>query len=876
MAPKSLKEPGIPLPSVGSRTKTQQPCQWKRLGLFAVSALTVGCLFLTYAPGHHGFHPRKPPPRLNATEAEQLFLTVPDPKRALEASRSYATQPHLAGSSQDFEDAKVILKLFQDELGIHKPHKEPIYKAGSHASRHSTLQLTGWFGPRHPTAWIDTYYPVLNTPLDRAVEILESDGTASWSADLVEDGDPLDPEAAYFGGNATGNLIYANYGLQEDYKALLAQGVNFTGKIVLTRYGGIFRGLKIKGAQELGAAGVLIYSDPRDDGYVTEDNGYLPYPHGPARNPTSVQRGSVQYLSLYPGDPTTPGFPAYENVKREEGVNIPKIPSLPISWANAKVLLNELKEEETEDPRELPGRVSKRQVKIVNNVDNKVTPIWNTMAAIPGHIKDEVVILGCHRDAWVMGAADPTSGTVSLHEIIRGFGELLRKGWKPLRTIVIASWDAEEYGLVGSTEWGEDFERWLSDHVVAYLNVDVSVSGSRWNVGGSPSLANLIKKTAQDVPHPLIPGKTLWDAREDQGPYSGNKTSPKIDLDFLETWERAENQRKAEDTGISPLGSGSDYTVFLQRIGIASSDEGFGGTPTDAVYHYHSVYDSQRWQEVYADPDFTKHVAVAKHLGLLGLRIIDSIVLPLNTTQYSLELEDYLDRVEAITPSGAGYDFSRLRASIKSLQHASIELDSEKVEAEKKFRDILEKMPRRRFSRLHVAARQAWHRVKNAAQRFVFSLTGIEISKQRHGCMGRQNHALHSQEGPQKGRCKGLRRLHWEGPEGILGIANTMDDSEVEHCPFPIREFIKAAKRVGKANKKLIGFERGFISEGGIEDREWYKHLGVAPGKWLGYGATTFPALTEAITENKGEKQVEHEVGRLVELIDKLAERIRP
>ena len=854
--------------------------------MFAATALTGAWLFYSLAH-QHGFHPRKPPPRLNATEAEALFLTVPDPKSALEASRAYGTKPHLAGSAQDFEDAKAILKLFQDELGIHKPHHEPIYKAGSHASRHSTLGLTSWFRPGHPTAWIDTYYPVLNTPLERTLEILDENGTVTWSADLVEDGDPLDPEAAKykdsvptwhglsFGGEATGELIYANYGLQEDYKHLLAQGVDFTGKIVLTRYGGIFRGLKIKGAQELGAAGILIYSDPRDDGFVTEDNGYLPYPLGPARNPTSVQRGSVQFLSLYPGDPTTPGYPAYENAKREEGANIPKIPSLPISWANAHELLKELKDKEDEDPRILNGRTSKRQVKIVNNVDNKVTPVWNTMAAIPGHIKDEVIVLGCHRDAWVMGAADPISGTVSLHEIVRGLGQLLRKGWKPLRTVVIASWDAEEYGLVGSTEWGEDFEKWLSQHVVAYLNVDVSVSGSRWSAGGSPSLANLIKTAALDVPHPLIEGKTLWDAREDSGPYHGNKTSPKIDADFLDSWDKTESRRRAQDTGIYPLGSGSDYTVFLQRLGIASTDEGFGYTPTDAVYHYHSVYDSQRWQEVYADPGFDRHVAVAKHLGLIGLRIVDAIVLPLNTTQYSLELEDYLDRVKGIAPMDAEYDFSGLSDSIKRLQHASFELDSEKIEAESKFREILEKLPRRRPGqfRLRCALRRAWRRIKGFVLRMYSLVANSSPIQKRHGCPGQQRHALREQE---KSSCKAIWSRHSDSPEVILGLAMTIDDGEVENCPFPIRRFIKAAKRVARVNKKLISFERGFISEDGIEDREWYRHLGVAPGKWLGYGATTLPALAEAITEEKGDARVEYEVNRLVELIDKLAEHIKP
>ncbi|EDR12349.1 uncharacterized protein LACBIDRAFT_245820, partial [Laccaria bicolor S238N-H82] len=695
-----------------------------------------------------------------------LFSSIPNPESALAASRAYATHPHLAGSIEDFEDAK-------------------------------------------PTAWIDIYYPVMNTPLDRSLQILGSQGETIWTADLVEDGDPRDEEAHKYkdavptwhgfscDGDVTGQLVYANYGLKEDYEELVSQGVNFTGKIVITRYGGIFRGLKVKGAEDLGAAGVLIYSDPRDDGFVTVKNGYAPYPAGPARNPTAVQRGSVQYLSFYPGDPTTPGYPAYENSDRTEGGNIPKIPSLPISWANAERLLEEIGDiylgSDSYGRKRVSGKVSDTHVRLVNHVDTKITPIWNTMASIPGHIKNEVVVIGCHRDAWVMGAADPTSGTVSLHEIIRGFGSLLRKGWKPLRTIVFASWDAEEYGLIGSTEWGEDFPSWIAEHVVAYLNVDVSVAGSRWTASASPSLAHLFKKAALDIPHPTIPGKTLWDAREDDG--------------------------------ILPLGSGSDFTVFLQRLGVRFSDEGFAFTPSDAIYHYHSIYDSQRWQEVYGDPGFHRHVAVARHLGLVGLRLIDSIIVPLNTTQYALELDEYLDQ--------SAVDFAPLRHSIKKLQIASFKLDKEKLKAEAKFRKIL--------------ARAFWTRYLD-----------IDI----HYTDAANEFAGHSIE-------------------------------EIGHRPFPISKLIKAAKRVSRANNKLKAFERGFISEGGIKDREWYKHLGVAPGKWLGanhlrplatdytnslqgYGATTLPALTESLTIDKNVTLAQYEADRLVELFNTLARQTRP
>ncbi|KAF8969506.1 hypothetical protein BDZ97DRAFT_2055919 [Flammula alnicola] len=825
--------------------------------------------------------------RLSLHEREQLFLSVPSTESALEASRAYATHPHLAGSSEDSLDAKAILHLFQDEFGIPKTTHLPVFNAGTPQSRNATLLLTTSDASSHPTAWIDTYYPVMNTGLEQSLQILNADGSPLWTADLVEDGDPRDEDAHKYrdavptwhglscDGDVTGQLIYANYGFKEDYDELVAQGTNFTGKIVLTRYGDNARGLKIKGAQELGAAGVLIYSDPRDDGYVTVKNGFAPYPAGPARNPTSVQRGSVQYLSSYPGDPTTPGYPAYEDAERTEGSNIPTIPSLPISWQNAQRLLEEIGElyVQTEDGKKhLSGRASENSIRLVNHVDTKVTPIWNTMVSIPGHIKNEVVIIGGHRDAWVMGAADPTSGTVSLHEIIRGYGALLRKGWKPLRTIVIASWDAEEYGLIGSTEWAEDFAPWISEHVVAYLNVDVSVAGSRLFVAASPSLAHLMKQTALDIPHPTDEARTLWDAIGDDGPYKDfvqgfNET---IDSDFLELYNQKEHKLQASETKVYPLGSGSDFTVFLQRLGVACLHQGFDSTATDAPYHYHSIYDTQSWLERYADPGFNRHVAIAKYLGLLGLRITDSIVLPINTTQYSLELDDYLDEVESLVPSlvekAKEVQFSALRLAIQKLQQASLKLDAEKFEAEEDFKKLLKRVrfpgrlgkqfPRRQTVLLRRAA--DWIKA-------VFGVpppTDEELQLLSLRSAGSWEEYLEY------------------ASEVDVELFGDLDDAASEQnwkgLPFPIRRFIKAAKRVAKANQKLIAFERGFISEEGIKDREWYRHLGVAPGKWLGYGATTFPGLTEAITIEKNVTLISHEAKRLESLLDNMSIALLP
>ncbi|KAI0774433.1 Zn-dependent exopeptidase [Fomes fomentarius] len=812
------------------------------------------------------WHPRKV---LYGKKAEKAFLAVPNEESALEASRQYATKPHLAGSTGDYETAKDFLALLQTELGIEAPPTLPVFSAGSPESRDATLGISKLKGP---TAWIDTYYPVMNTPLDHSLEILDEDGNAVWTAELEEVADETDPDAGKYyeavttwhglskGGSAKGKLVYANYGRKEDYDALDAQGVDLNGTIVITRYGGNFRGLKVKGAQERGAVATLIYSDPRDDGTVTVENGYAPYPNGPARNPNSVQRGSTQFLSIYPGDPTTPGYPSYENSTRTNGTNIPTIPSLPLSWANAQVLLKEIQE---------GGQ--NRTISLVNNVDDKVIPIWNTIGVIPGHIKNEVLIVGNHRDAWVLGAVDPSSGTSSVHEVVRGLGHLLRNGWTPLRTILIASWDAEEYGLIGSTEWGEDFADWIDEHVVAYLNLDSSVSGSRFRVSATPSLAHLVRAAAEDIAHPTQPGKTLWDATKDNGVLTGEH----LDAEALAVYEAAEVDSFSDSTGVGVLGSGSDFTVFVQRNGIASAQGGFGSTLQDPVYHYHSVFDSQRWEELYGDPGFYRHVAIAKHLGLQTLRLADSIVLPINTTHHTFELEKYLEKVESIaSTSSLDVDFSGLRNAIQSLQKASLKLDDEKAAAEKKLKKLLHKFARRHFFRRKI--RTGLCRLKeffgkpcphhDAAR--LSALTSVDI----HADKAFECSSMKSKYGMLPFQPRSGRAPAWEQRERELS-EETVQVFDKHH--FPTKKFKKAVKRILAVNQKLKAFEHGFIHEDGIKDREWYRNLDVAPGKWLGYGATTLPALTEAFTIEKNATLAEYETKRLQKLVGELARVIK-
>ncbi|KAF5363622.1 hypothetical protein D9756_000320 [Leucocoprinus leucothites] len=864
--------------------------------------------------GHHKF----------GHAAEKAFLSVPDTENAIKVSRQYAGQPHMAGTDGDFKTAELFLSILQESFGITPPERKPVFDAGTSESQDATR---GIIERNAPSAWIDTYYPVMNTPLERAVQIVEDDGSVLWDADLKEhapEGDNKDQDAAKYAdavptfhglsisGDVTGYLVDGNYCSKEDYDKLVVDGAPLKGSIVLCRYGGIFRGLKVKGGQENGAVGVLIYSDPRDDGTVVVENGYVPYPDGPARNPTSVQRGSVQFLSIYPGDPTTPGYPSYENATRTQGTNIPSIPSLPISWDNAKQLLQVLQ----------TGPLQGKRVRLSNNVDTRVIPIWNVIGVIPGYIKNEVVVAGNHRD----GAVDPSSGTVSTHEVIRGLGYLMKKGWKPLRTIVIASWDAEEYGLIGSTEWGEDFADWIDKHVVAYFNLDSSVSGSRFGTSGSPLLAHFIRETAQDISHPTEANRTLWDARNDDGILLESASSLVADAIRVAQTELEVAIAAADDLGVSPLGSGSDYTVFLQRNGVPSANEGFSSTLHDPVYHYHSVYDSEPWQEKYGDPGFSRHIAIAQHLGLQIMRMANAPILPFNTTHYAIQLEGYLDSVESLPETQAlELDLSDVRKAIRKVKRASWRLDREKRRAERQLRRIIFRWWRHhrrhhrhgphhphhphhpgRFSTLRTLFQRirawTWGDYTPESSPFIQPthmsiLPGgcvlpafPELSSEPPDCtpQGEERDGIQPEFDHSHRFYQAISKIYSEDFDDNYQDWGSLEDVRYHHHghdhkhDHPDRRhrrwrkaLIRAVHRVRVVNNKLRSFEHGLISEGGIKDREWFKHLGVAPGKWLGYGATTLPGLTEAIVFDQDKAAAEHEAQRLADLLEKLAAKLR-
>ena len=479
---------------------------------------------------------------------------------------------------------------------------------------------------------IRAYDTFLSYPLGHRLALLNG-SKVEYECSLKEDVLPEDPTTAdqtiptfhgYSGsGNVTAQYAYVNFGTKQDYDDLVDAGIELEGKIALVKYGRVFRGLKVKRAQELGMVGVVIYTDPQEDGEITEENGYMPYPHGPARQPSSVQRGSVQYLADLPGDPTTPGYPSKPGCPRADPHgSTPKIPSLPISYQDALPLLralNGLGPNASSFNRYWQGGglayknvsynigPSNLTLNLYNEQEYVTTPMWNVIGIINGTIPDEVVIVGNHRDAWVAGGAgDPHSGSAVLNEVIRSFGIALSQGWKPFRTLAFASWDGEEYGLVGSTEWVEEYLPWLQATAVAYLNVDVGARGDHFEMSASPLLNSLIYNTTKAL-------GIEWDG-------------------YIRT-----------------MGSGSDFTAFQDYAGVASLDFGYGRAANDPVYHYHSNYDSFYWMDNFGDKNWTHHVRVAKIMGLFAATLSERAVLPLNATEYAIALESYLPNGTRIT-----------------------------------------------------------------------------------------------------------------------------------------------------------------------------------------------------------------------------------
>lgn len=550
-------------------------------------------------------------------KAEKVFVDTVNPASARKWLAALTEEPHVAGTPAEKKLADYVLARFK-EFGIEAELVR--YDVFLNHPKHVSLKLV--------------------TPVEEELKLTED--PYDVDKDSTEDG--MFPAFHGYGasGKAEGQVVYVNYGVPADFARLESMGISVEGKIVLARYGAAFRGLKVKEAQDRGAVGVLIYSDPRDDGYMAGEV----YPDGPMRPPSAIQRGSVLFLSHMPGDPSTPGWPSTSGatrVPREQMENVPKIPSLPIAYAEAQKILRRLGGPVV--PSEWQGglpftyHVGPGAARVAMDVqmDEGLKPIYNVIATIRGSSEPEKkVILGNHRDAWTHGAVDPNSGTAAQLEVARGVAAAMKTGWRPKRTIVLASWDAEEYGLVGSTEWAEEHAADLQKNAVAYLNGDAAVTGPNLNMSGTPSLLALAREVAGDVSDPQRGGDVLdgWESRQ----RSAWAQQTPIDLEAGED--------ATFFTRLSPLGSGSDYTAFIDHLGIPSWDFGFSG----GYGVYHSVYDNFRWMEKYGDPGFHYHAAAARLWGLMAMRIANADVVPLRFSTYARDIQVDLDnlRREAI------------------------------------------------------------------------------------------------------------------------------------------------------------------------------------------------------------------------------------
>jgi N-acetylated-alpha-linked acidic dipeptidase len=547
---------------------------------------------------------------------EQRFLEIPDAARCGRHLRRLTRQPHVAGTPGDRRVVQYIYDEFKRD-GLNPQIVE--YRVLLSYPKKVAVELV------EPVR-VRLANPEPAIPGDRDTRLSDPMMRMPWTG--------YSPSA-----DLTRPVVYVNYGDAEDYDELEKLGVSVKDKIVLARYFHGYRGGKGLEAERRGAAGIIVFSDPAEDG---APRGEV-YPKGPWGPRGHFQRGSVVYDFLVPGDPLTPGWPSTPAARRlppEDAKILPKIPMVPLSAADAEEILKRL--DGPEAPKGWQGglaltyRLGGEAVKVHVGLqmENRVTPIWNVTGRIPGSEEPEkLVILSNHHDAWVYGAVDPASGTASMLETARALGQLLKEGFRPRRTILLGNWDAEEYTLTGSTEWGEQFAEELRRNAVVCLNVDASTSGQDFTVAAVPALVPAVVEAAQAVRDPAT-GRSVYQRWAERRA------------------ERSVRSYAVPGSGAAPvpfglLGGGSDYMVFLQHNGVPALDMIFDG-PYGV---YHSVYDDFAWMERFGDPGFRYHAAMSRLWGLLALRFANADLLPLDYAIYATEVAAYLESLEKIAPA---------------------------------------------------------------------------------------------------------------------------------------------------------------------------------------------------------------------------------
>jgi N-acetylated-alpha-linked acidic dipeptidase len=583
-------------------------------------------------------------------ERERMFQAMPDAKLAEADFDVMTAEPHHTGSPYEIKLADYVADRFKT--------------FGFDVSRDEYSVLLPWPGERR----LDIVGP---DPVKLEVEEEKIRGD-QW-ADMPG---ILPAYNAYSpSGDVTGEIVYVNFGIPSDYDTLQKLGIDVKGKIVLARYGGSWRGIKPKVAAEHGAVACLIYSDPHEDGYFQGDV----YPDGPFRGWGMIQRGSVMDMPRYPGDPSTPDRPSKPGVARipmDQIKTFSPIPVQPLAYRDGVELLKRLKGPVAPEAwrgalpityHVGPGPAS---VHVKLQMDYAQRRVINVVGRIAGRESpDEWVIVGSHRDAWTFGASDSVSGHVSMMSVARAFSDMMKAGWRPRRTLIFVSWDGEEQGLLGSTEWVEEFATELRAKAAVYVNRDAGAGGLNFNSSAVHSLTPFVHELAQSI-RPAGESKTLYEAwlarvreqapkQEGQPPPAETITTPPV----------------------GALGSGSDYTAFLDHVGITSLDMGLNGTGGDGTYH--STYDNPSWFKKYIDPQFKYSVLAAQVTGVALLRLVDAEVLPFDYESYGRQILEYVNEIEqqatkASTPEAKNdakkIDFRGLKAAAESFAKAGADL----------------------------------------------------------------------------------------------------------------------------------------------------------------------------------------------------------
>ncbi len=584
----------------------------RKITLSALAALAFVQIVSAQNKTISGFSPAAATAQFQTESKFDLLLSS---QHIGENIKELSAKPHELGSANGKEVAENILKKFKS---------------------------FGW------DAHIETYQVLFPTPKTRVLEMVSPSSYQALLKEpvLKEDATSDQPDqlptynAWSANGDVTGELVFVNFGLPEDYERLEALGISVKGKIAIAKYGRSWRGIKPKVAQEHGAIGCLIYSDPKEDGYYQGDV----YPKGAYKNEFGVQRGSVMDMVIYPGDPLTPGVGATAGAKRIAdhtlASNLLKIPVLPISYHDAQPLLAALEGPVAPDswrgalPITYHIGPGKTKIHLKLAFDWKLRPAYDVIAMIKGaQFPDEWVVRGNHHDAWVNGAGDPISGLAAQLEEAKAIGELVKNGYKPKRTLVYCAWDGEEPGLIGSTEWAEDHATELQQKIVAYINSDGNGRGFL-GAGGSQALETLMTEVAKDVTDP----------QTNVSLFERNKARDAVRAVSAKAKKEAISSKEMK---LEALGSGSDFSAFLQHLGIPSLNLGFGGE--DAGGEYHSIYDSFDDYRRFKDPDFSYGVALAKTAGRAELRLADADVLPFDFRSLQKTIAGYVTELMVMT-----------------------------------------------------------------------------------------------------------------------------------------------------------------------------------------------------------------------------------